>query len=219
MSFRDTFNALFGAPPDVAWPAMPTLPAGTRMRRLEVDDHARCVEIYRANEPGRFPPGFEPELQSSLTRSDYLWVALCVEDQLMAFGGITRMPSFRVDHAWLIFGMVDPARHGHGLGSWLLLARLCALPPPIKPVKVMMSNVASTQAFFERFGFVHQGRQHMGHHGIELDSSAAVLRQMVWRRGRELLQARGLSYGEPMVPVMDLLNPPGGKPPDAEGPL
>lgn len=219
MSFKELGKALFGAPPDIVWPSMPALPTGTRVRCLGSDDHARCVEVYRANEKGRFPAGFEPTLRESLVGPHYLWVGLMVNDRLIAFGGVTRAPAIRFDHAWLVFGMVDPVMHGRGLGSCLLLTRLSALPRPAKPVKVMMSNVRGVQAFFERFGFTHQGEIIAGNDGARLDSSAATLREPAWRQGREMLQAQGLSIDTLVVPEADLWSLPGATPDESEGRL
>lgn len=204
MPLGEFFRALAGAVPDLAWPSMPSPPEGLHFRPVKVDDHARCVEIYRANESGRFPPGFEPGFRDALERPDYLRLAACIDQRVVAFGAISRAPFFRYDHAWLIFGMVDEAMHGRGIGSWLLLSRVCSLAQPVKPVRIMMTNIPATQGFYARFGFVHQGEVMLPSDATRLCSSAAVLGEDAWRKGRELMVARGYVVDGAVVPVMDM---------------
>lgn len=197
-------SLLLGSASDFCPPAQFKSLEGITQRVLTPGDHVRCAEIYTRNEPGRFPAGFLPEFQANLQRKDVLWLGLFAGDALLAFGGITFSPFIRYDHAWLLFGMVDPPHHGRGLGTAILLARVAALSRPTKPIKILMSNVGTSERFYSRFGFSSIGEFQVGHtQKAVMDHRAALLRENVWLNIRSRLLTANMPVTGLSVPTFN----------------
>jgi predicted N-acetyltransferase YhbS len=181
-----------------------TLPSAAQIRELRAMDRTTCLELYRANE-APFPAGFEREFEKFLDNPDYLKLACYLDEKPIAIGGITRVPVLRWHDAWLVFGMVRPDFHGRGIGTAILLARLAALPRPSKPLRVLLSNIATSEAFLERFGFAHQGQMPGRPGGPFLDVMAAMLDADAWEECRGWLERLGTTPDSlPAVPIVDL---------------
>jgi len=181
------------------------LPPDTSLRVYHSADRECCLAIYSENEPGHFPPGFSDVFEQTLDRPDYLKLVLNVQGRLAAVGAIGLFPRMiGLQNVWLAFGMVRPDVHGQGLGTALLLARLAALPEPKLPMKVLLSNVARSESFLERFGFEYQGQMPGLAGGPMLDVRAALLDRGSWQRCREIVGGLGFAPQEiPATQVVD----------------
>jgi predicted N-acetyltransferase YhbS len=171
---------VFGTKARFSPPAASALPVGLKIRKFLPTDHDACMRIYRDNKPGRFPDGVAPEFEFFLARQDYLKLVCCVGDRLTAVGGIGLIRRFPSTRAWLVFGIVDPSLHGNGIGTALLLARLAALPRPVKPLRLLLSNVHGSVGFFARFGFQLQGQMAVRPGGQRIDVCSAMLDVSAW---------------------------------------
>jgi RimJ/RimL family protein N-acetyltransferase len=116
------------------------------------------------------------QFQEFLDHPSYLKLVACVEEEPVAIGGIGPIAALRSFHVWLTYGMVRPAFQRQGIGTAMLLARLAALPRPLKPVRVTLSSVPASERFLARFGFVHQGQMRVPPGDLLLDVKAAMLR-------------------------------------------
>jgi hypothetical protein len=184
MSLASALQAVFGTQARFALPSAATCPPGLTIRPLQPADQAECLRIYLENEPGRFPSGVVPDFQRFLARHDYLKLACCLGDRLTAVGGIGLARGLRSLRAWLIYGLVDPALHRKGIGTALLLARLSTLPRPVRPVRLLLSNVPGSVSFFSRFGFQLQGQMPVRPGGELIDVCSAMLEEPAWEACR-----------------------------------
>jgi GNAT superfamily N-acetyltransferase len=183
----------------------PGLPPGAHIREFRSTDREACIEIYRENEPGRFPLGLITQYQQVLDLPGYLKLVCCIEDKPVAVGGIRTIQAVRSHHVWLVYGMVRPEYHRCGIGTTMLLARLAALPRPSNSVRVMLSNVAASEGFLTRFGFARQGQMRFGSSGPAIDVKSAMLNVASWEKCRELLQRIGIEPDTlPAVPNLNI---------------
>src|SRR5262249_20694616 len=125
------------------------------IRRYRSSDLERCLEIYRLNEPGRFPAGVLDHYQSGLRDGRAYFVVVEQEGQVVATGGIQHCEHSR---SALCYGLVHPKHQNSGIGTALLLARLALLNlKRTHPYVVSIACVESSLGFYERFGFKWRG--------------------------------------------------------------
>ena len=181
------------------------LPPGTCIRPYRPADKDACIEIYNQNELGRFPAGVRGQFEKFLEDLGYLKLICCIDDEPVAIVGVGRIPALLSHHVWLVFGMVRPALHRRGIGTAMLLARIAALPRPVKPIRVILSSVAASDGFFTRFGFTYQGQMAVPPSGMLLDVKSAILNADSWEACRSLLQGMGIdAVSFPPVPSMSM---------------
>lgn len=134
------------------YPARKRMPAVT-VRAYQESDFDVCSEIYRLNEPGRFPSGVLEEFQRSVRDGDRLrYVVIEDEGRVCAFGGVGIEREKLGHSARLCFGMVHPNWHRKGLGTVLLLSRLALLPRELSFTAALWP-VEGSRSFYKRFGF------------------------------------------------------------------
>src|SRR5688500_2695806 len=78
-----------------------------QVRAYAPEDYEACGELYRLNEPGRFPPGHLPEFERVLRDGKRLFLVLEHEEKIVGCGGIlinqSEMGTLVYDiHAFLI---------------------------------------------------------------------------------------------------------------------
>lgn len=172
-------------------------------RRFQASDIPECLEIYKLNEPGRFPEGVFSEYEKCLREQNSYFLTVERDGQIVGTGGISyyEKPSVAV----LCFGLVKPTHQNTGIGAALLLARL-ALLKKSRPVHgVLIYAVSKSFGYYQRFGFnfltkwkdVH-GQEHPA--GILLVSSAEA------QNCRQLLDDHGISvpHDEDQLPFQEL---------------
>ncbi len=126
-----------------------------RIRPYEKGDYEKCVEIYKLNEPGRFPPGYLDCFRDWLPDVNNLRLVSEVAGEIRGVGGIGVRKYPHLDLAALSFGMVHPAWHKQGYGTVMLLARLASLPLPHAEWTAHMVTAGGSERFYGRFGFVY----------------------------------------------------------------
>lgn len=148
-------------------------------RRFQPTDLQQCMDLYAANEPGRFPEGVRGTYEKCLTEQSGYFLVLEENNQIIASGGLSLFQ--RRDIAVLCFGLIDPKHQGDGIGTALLLVRLALLPAEGWPYAVLLFAVEKSIGFYRRFGFRQfhpwldlQGRQHPS--GSLLLSSREIVR-------------------------------------------
>ena len=182
------------------------MPAVT-IRRLRDEDVPACHAIYKANEVGRFPDGYFERFEADLRNDGYLWLVVEDSDEVVAVGGVClhEHPP-RGSFGFITFGMVKPDRHGQGIGSALLLARLAAFSAPIDVFGVGMTATPATVEFYKRYGFRFAGRA-PEEDGIELETYYTLISRATWEATRVLLQSSGIDYDpDPLVVPASPLN-------------
>jgi hypothetical protein len=199
------FDLLTG-PRSVLSPVPPTVsPLGIQIRAYDPADKDACVEIYKENEPGRFPDGVVGQFEQFLQHPGYLRLVGCIDERPVAIGGIGVVRGMFANNVGLLFGMVRPALHRRGIGTAMLLARLAALPQPVKPVRVTLSSVETSGGFFERFGFAYQGQMALPSGSKRLDVKSAILDSAGWNTCRTLIRGMGIEATRlPPVPTFDV---------------
>jgi GNAT superfamily N-acetyltransferase len=177
------------------------LPSGIALRPLESRDRATCLTIYKDkdNEHDRFPADFMVFFEFCLDCEDFLKLVLCIDDVPIAIGALSYRNRLGLTNAWLAFGMVSSAYQGKGLGSALLVARLSLLPEPIYSVRLFMTNVEASQAFYARFGFAPYGATPSGRPGLMLACNSALIGEREWQACRE--RVVGLRLALPTIEV------------------
>ena len=120
-------------------------------RRLADTDTDGCLELYRLNEPGRFPPDTVGMYEKSIREQTSYFVVAEQEHQIIASGGLSYFG--RENIAVFCFGLVHPDHQDKGLGTALFLARLALLNPKRRTYRVVIAAVEKSIGFYERFGF------------------------------------------------------------------
>lgn len=142
-------------------PVSQRLPPRCRIRLFRQDDCLAAEEIYRLNEPGRFPPDYFDHFAAWLRSKESLILVAEDDGRVVGLGGVhyleTKYPTGTV-FAALAFGMVHPQRHRQGFGTVLLLSRLAALPRPEPDYSILITTTGGSETFYERFGFRSIGR-------------------------------------------------------------
>jgi len=167
------------------------------LRALNPEDIPTCQEIYRLNEPGRFPAGFFPEFEKAITDSRCLFIVACAGNEVVALGGISIPRRVTFSAVSLSFGLVHPRWHRKGVGSALLLGRLCLLPAPDPYWKLTLSPVQDAWSYFTRFGFSFCGRMKVAGHDFNVYD--ALLYRQQWLECRNILNAAGVTGLQALV--------------------
>jgi RimJ/RimL family protein N-acetyltransferase len=138
--------------------------AGFALRPWRPADRAACLALLDANSPRFFGPSDRADYLRFLANPDRpYWVMIGSDPSaadagagtgtgtVVGCGGAAVAPVERV--GFLTYGMVDPTRHGQGLGTLLTRFRLrwLAAQPGIDRVLIDTSN--ETEGFYARFGF------------------------------------------------------------------
>jgi ribosomal protein S18 acetylase RimI-like enzyme len=159
-------------------------------RRYQQTDLDQCVELYAANEAGRFPEGVQDQYRKSLTRQSSYFLVLEHDGRIIASGGISLF--LRPDVAVLCFGLVDPKHHGQGIGTALLLARLALLPGKCTYM-VFIAAVEKSVGFYRRLGF-RAFTPWKDTHGCMQPSGVLAFSPSEINRCRRLLAQRSILY-------------------------
>jgi len=173
-----------------------------RFRPFCDDDFDNCLEIYRLNEPGRFPAAYAEYYSEWLRRRGDLVLICEAEGEIRAFGGISMNRQPQSEVAALTFGMVHPQYHNQGFGTGLLLARIASLPPPSFHWVAFIATTGGSESYYKRFGFVHMDRW-ADEHGIEFDRYRARIYKQEWQSCRE-----GLAFASIALDTSGIVVPP-----------
>jgi len=158
-----------------------------RVRPAKERDFAACEEIYRLNEPGRFPAGYFNHFSKWLRLRRDLFVVAEAGGRILACGGLNVDTRAVADAAALNFGMVHPEHHRQGFGTALLLARLATLAQPDVRWLISISTTGGSETFYRRFGFRRLGR-FAGRHGEQFVHYYVTLYRNQWQACRALLE-------------------------------
>ncbi len=127
----------------------------TGLRAYAAADHDACVDVLRCNVPDYALPHEVAEYAEWLARAtarDEVRYAVVERDgAVLACGGLARAETAPV--ATLCWGLVRRERHGEGLGTALLRARLRWAAEDDGVDLVAMDTSPRTVGFFARFGF------------------------------------------------------------------
>ena len=169
-------------------------------RRFAVTDMPRCLELYAANEVGRFPERVIEEYEKSLREQTSYFLVAESEGQIIASGGLSYW--LREDIAVMSFGLVRPSHQGQGIGTALLLARLALLNPKRSAYRVFIFAVEKSFGFYRRFGF-RKVRAWRDLHGQNHPSGLLFVTRSEIRRCRVLLGEQGivLPQDEDEIPI------------------
>ncbi len=168
-------------------------------RRFHIDDLPQCLEIYKLNEPGRFPEGVIATYEK-LLRAQRTYVLVAEhEGQIVATGGIHYLAKPNV--AVSCFGLVRPGQQGKGVGTALLLARLAMLSDKEPVYHVFILAVEKSFGFYHRFGFFPTS-DWQDESGATHPSGHLVITLAEVQRCRKLLEGHGISvpHDEEQVP-------------------
>jgi len=159
-------------------------------RRFQPSDVSQCLELYKLNEPGRFPEGAIKEYEKTLREQSSYFLVAEREGQVIASGGISY---FQKPHlAVFCFGLVGPRDQENGLGTALFLARLALLNG--QPFyRILIFAVAKSFGFYERFGFVFL-KAWRDVHGEEHPIGSLVISHEEVMKCRKLLKNQGISF-------------------------
>jgi hypothetical protein len=167
-------------------------PPPIRIRAFAPDDITECREIYRLNEPNRFPTGVIGEFEKSTALPNCSFVvARSAENSIVGVAGIVIPEGVTFQSVSLLFGMVRPEMHRKGVGSALLLSRLCMLPPPDPYWRLTLAPVADSWTYYSRFGFQFFGRMKTA--GQVFNVYQTLLYRSEWERCRTILDEAGVT--------------------------
>lgn len=159
-------------------------------RRFEIADLSQCLELYKLNEPGRFPEGPGDHYEGCL-RSGRTYVLVAEEGgRIVAVGGINYVVKPHI--AVCSYGLVRPDQQGKGIGTALFLARLALLGNTEPVYRVMIFAVQKSYVFYQRFGFLPATAWH-DKQGVAHPSGYLLVSNAEVARIRKLLADHGIS--------------------------
>jgi len=162
-----------------------------KFRRFQSADLQQCIDLYTANEPGRFPEGVRDQYRRSLIEQSSYFLVLETEGKIIASGGLSYF--IRQNIAVLCFGLIHPDHQGKGLGTALLLSRLALLAPQGYTYAVIIAAVEKSFGFYRRFGF-RQLPPWVDGHGQQHPSGHLSFTSREIIGCRKLLAERGISF-------------------------
>jgi GNAT superfamily N-acetyltransferase len=159
-------------------------------RRYNENDSARCIQIYRLNEPGRFPTGGLAHFAKYLEEDGDRLIVAELDGSIVGFGGLNPMGE---QVSCLCYGMVDPEFQRHRIGATLLLLRIAQLKPHALGCYFFIYAVNASLPIYKRFGF-QQSDNWKWEDGQEFPSGGVLINQALhhsiidtlWRRGIRL---------------------------------
>jgi len=178
-------------------------------RRLQPADVSQCLEIYKLNEPGRFPEGVLSEYEKCLREQASYFLVAERNGEIIATGGMSyfQKPYLSV----FSFGLVRPADQKSGVGAALLLARLALLKKSEPVHRVLIFAVAKSFGYYERFGFGFFGKW-KDVQGREHPTGSLLVSCEEAQKCRQLLSDHGISVpnDEDQVPFREVKKSPAG---------
>lgn len=146
------------------------------IRAVEHQDLIGCQRLIESNTPRYFAVEEQQEFTADLQRRwsqpegrQWPYFVLVTNQQVRGCGGYAQLKD---GTATLIWGMVNRAEHGQGLGRALLSYRLWHMPASIHTVEI--DTTPESFGFYQRFGFVKTGYEPNGY-GAGLDKILARL--------------------------------------------
>jgi N-acetylglutamate synthase-like GNAT family acetyltransferase len=169
-------------------------------RRFQEADIPACLEIYKLNEPGRFPEGVIAEYEKCLREQTSYFMVAEKNGRVVATGGISYFQKPHV--AMLCFGLIRPENQGAGIGAASLLARLALLKKDQPAYRVLICAVAKSFGYYQRFGFQLFGNW-PDPHGQNHPLGALTITHEEVQQCRKLLTDHGISFpqDEDQVPL------------------
>jgi [ribosomal protein S18]-alanine N-acetyltransferase len=168
-----------------------------RFRKYRRSDLEQCLELYRLNEPGRFPPGKLNDYWRVLANESAYFLVLEECDRIIATGGLMHID---VNNTNFCYGLIHPEFQGRGIGTALLYARfaLLDLPGGSAVHGVSITYVEGSIGFYQRFGFAPLGTI-TDESGLTLRTAYVVVNQAGVEEVRELLKREHIE-----VPLEDM---------------
>jgi GNAT superfamily N-acetyltransferase len=163
------------------------------IRPFSERDFQECCEIYRLNEPGRFPDGYYQHFKDFIGERRSLFLVVIVSDHVIGFGGVRLFPPPDDNQANLNFGMIHPEYQKMGYGSVLLLARLAILPEPSPHVFASLSPVKLSESFYTRFGFRFNRMYRDSFDNRSTDLFCIALTAKDWKTCKSVLNDAGVA--------------------------
>jgi N-acetylglutamate synthase-like GNAT family acetyltransferase len=168
-------------------------------RRFQIGDLPRCLELYKQNEPGRFPEGVISQYEKALREQSSYFLVAEREGRVVATGGMAYVQQPHI--AVFCFGLVSPGNQGTGIGTALLLVRFALLKKDRPLYRVLILAVAKSFGFYQRFGFQPCGSW-PDPNGQEHPAGSLVITYEEAQQCRQLLADHGISvpHDEEQVP-------------------
>lgn len=163
------------------------------IRKYTPEDFARCVELHRCDEGKSVPVGYHDMFEQWLMDESVAVVLAESGGLVVACGGMSYMqPSISVGFS---FGIVDVTRHGEGIGTTLLYARMALLESAPTGCHVFMEVTEWSSDFFRRHGF--QGyRVYRDDRGTTMGSVYRLITRGHIYQWKRQLQAAGVVLPE-----------------------
>jgi ribosomal protein S18 acetylase RimI-like enzyme len=177
----------------------PTMPPVV-FREATLADSERCMELYMANEQGRFPKEVRSMYAKDLEREGQGRFVVQLEGRIVATCQASCF--FSVYLGVLSYGLIDPMDQRRGIGTAMLLFRLVLISrkAPGNKQRISMVPVDASVAFYRRFGFwgnvVMRNAEGIGQHTVSL-----VLTPQMAQRCEAVLGAAGIAVPPFEIPV------------------
>src|ERR1041385_1885443 len=133
----------------------PPLKLNVLFRPYEKRDFDACLDIYRKNEPGRFPEGYSSVFTRYLEEDQKSLIIAELNSRVVGYGGVNIMGP---NVASLCYGIVDPEFQGQRIGATLVLLRIAQLTADRDGVYVLIFAVDASILIYNQFGFAERGR-------------------------------------------------------------
>jgi len=156
-------------------------------------DFEECCEIYRLNEPERFPDGYYQHFKDFIGKRRSLFLVAVLCDRVIGFGGVRLFPPPDDNQANLNFGMIHPEYQKMGYGSILLLTRLAILPEPSPRIFAGLSPVKLSENFYTRFGFRYNSTYRDSFDNRSTDLFCIALTVEDWKTCKLVLNDAGIT--------------------------
>jgi hypothetical protein len=133
----------------------PPLELNVLFRPYEKRDFEACLEIYRKNEPGRFPEGYSSVFTDYLQKDSKGLIIAELNSRVVGYGGVNLLGP---NVASLCYGIVDPEFQGKRIGATLVLLRIAQLTADRDGFYVLIFAVDASIPIYTQFGFAETGK-------------------------------------------------------------
>ncbi|MEL7023284.1 MAG: GNAT family N-acetyltransferase [Pseudomonadota bacterium] len=153
--------------------------AAVQLRGYSKSDLDACLAIYSANYSDLPIAKYRDEFAGALELPSCAWLVAHQGNDVLGVDGI-RLEATNTRNASLLFGMVHPSAHGQGIGTALLLSRICCLPRPDAWTKIEMTSAGVSTGFYKQFGFKFKGEGYVEEDGGVIEIYYTIVTAAAW---------------------------------------
>ena len=191
MKWRNYVRGLFHEGPLLDYYRFTSPFPKTKLRLYTELDFDSCCELYKLNETGRFPPGYDKVFENYLKSQTNLILVIEEKGRVIGTGGICLCRcNDEINIASIAYGLIHPDYQRKGFGTLLFCTRLCYLSAWRNWLVTMSSAGNGTEEYYKKLGFAFRLRSQCEfgamlehYHVIVLGKDIAKMHELVLQSG------------------------------------